>query len=280
MRLNGKVAVVTGGAKGLGGEMCQLFAKEGAKVVAVDMMPLTYENANVEFYKLNVTSSEDCKEFYDYVIKKYGKVDVLVNNAGITRDAMTRKMTDEPYGRVQSDSSYRTSDGRNRRRQHNQHFLRRRRIRQYRTGQLLRDQGGRYRSHQDMGKGICQKGRARESKRNRSRLYHDGHDENRARGFAQKVCGTDHARQTRSAHRNSQRRAVPRFGRSVLRDGTSFERKRRNEIVNRRNSVLVFLLKQGNSLPFRERIACRYFGCSFGRPFAGLAACDNACFCQ
>lgn len=85
MRLNGKVAVVTGGAKGLGGEMCQLFAKEGAKVVAVDMMPLTYENANVEFYKLNVTSSEDCKEFYDYVIKKYGKVDVLVNNAGITR---------------------------------------------------------------------------------------------------------------------------------------------------------------------------------------------------
>lgn len=91
MRLNGKVAVVTGGAKGLGGEMCQLFAKEGAKVVAVDMMPLTYENANVEFYKLNVTSSEDCKEFYDYVIKKYGKVDVLVNNAGITRDAMTRK---------------------------------------------------------------------------------------------------------------------------------------------------------------------------------------------
>ena len=100
MRLNGKVAVVTGGAKGLGGEMCQLFAKEGAKVVAVDMMPLTYENANVEFYKLNVTSSEDCKEFYDYVIKKYGKVDVLVNNAGITRDAMTRKMTDEMWNAV------------------------------------------------------------------------------------------------------------------------------------------------------------------------------------
>lgn len=100
MKLNGKVAVVTGGAKGLGGEMAQLFANNGAKVVAVDMMPLTYENKNVEYYQLNVTDSAACKEFFDKVVEKYGKIDILVNNAGITRDAMTRKMTDDMWNAV------------------------------------------------------------------------------------------------------------------------------------------------------------------------------------
>lgn len=100
MKLNGKVAVVTGGAKGLGGEMAQLFADNGAKVVAVDMMPLTYENKNVEYYRLNVTDSAACKEFFDKVVEKYGKIDILVNNAGITRDAMTRKMTDDMWNAV------------------------------------------------------------------------------------------------------------------------------------------------------------------------------------
>lgn len=100
MKLNGKVAVITGGAKGLGGEMAQLFANNGAKVVAVDMMPLTYENPNVKFAQLNVTDSEKCKEFFDSVIAEYGKIDILVNNAGITKDAMTRKMTDDQWNAV------------------------------------------------------------------------------------------------------------------------------------------------------------------------------------
>lgn len=97
MRLNEKVAIVTGGAKGLGQAMCELFANEGAKVIAVDMMDLTYSHPNVEFYKLNVANSEDVNKFADFVFQKHGKVDILVNNAGITRDAMTRKMTDEQF---------------------------------------------------------------------------------------------------------------------------------------------------------------------------------------
>ena len=100
MRLENKVAIVTGAAKGLGGAMAQLFAQEGAKVIAVDMMPLTYEAENVEFYKLNVTDGEACKALCEYAKEKYGKIDVLVNNAGITRDAMTRKMTDEQWDLV------------------------------------------------------------------------------------------------------------------------------------------------------------------------------------
>jgi len=100
MRLQGKVAVVTGGAKGLGQAMAETFAREGAKVIAVDMAELSFENPNVEFYKLNVANSEEVQKFYDFAVAKYGKVDILVNNAGITRDAMTRKMTDEQFDLV------------------------------------------------------------------------------------------------------------------------------------------------------------------------------------
>lgn len=99
-RLEGKVAVVTGGSRGLGQAMCERFASEGAKVVAVDMAELVYKNENVEFYKLNVTSPEDINKFKEYMVEKYHKVDILVNNAGITRDAMTRKMTDEMWDLV------------------------------------------------------------------------------------------------------------------------------------------------------------------------------------
>jgi len=100
MRLKNKVCLVTGGANGLGAEMAKLFAKEGAQVVAADMSELTYDVANVEGYKLNVTNSGACKEIFDYVVEKYGKIDVLVNNAGITRDALTHKIDDEMWDLV------------------------------------------------------------------------------------------------------------------------------------------------------------------------------------
>ncbi len=100
LRLEGKVAIITGGARGLGKEMAELFAKEGAKVVACDMEDLTYQNDAVEGYKLNVCDVEGCKKLADYVKEKYGKIDILVNNAGITRDALTRKMTDDQWNLV------------------------------------------------------------------------------------------------------------------------------------------------------------------------------------
>jgi len=97
MRLEDKVAIITGGARGLGKAMAEVFTKEGAKVIAADVEELTYENSRVEGYRLDVSNSEACKGFFEYVIDKYGQIDVLVNNAGITRDAMTKKMTDEQW---------------------------------------------------------------------------------------------------------------------------------------------------------------------------------------
>lgn len=100
MRLEGKVAIVTGGAKGIGMEISKLFAKEGAKVIAADMGDLIYTEEGVEGYNLNVTDVAGIQKLYDYAIEKYGKVDILVNNAGITRDSMTRKMTDDMWNIV------------------------------------------------------------------------------------------------------------------------------------------------------------------------------------
>jgi len=99
MRLKGKTAVITGGARGLGQAMAELFA-DGAKVIAVDMSEPAYEKEGVEHYKLDITNLEAIDKFVDYLKEKYGTVEVLVNNAGITRDALTRKMTDEMWNLV------------------------------------------------------------------------------------------------------------------------------------------------------------------------------------
>lgn len=99
-RLEGKVAIITGGAKGLGQAMAERFASEGAHVIACDMQELTYQNENVEYYKLNVTDVASIEELKAYVVEKFGRADILVNNAGITRDGMTRKMTDEMWDLV------------------------------------------------------------------------------------------------------------------------------------------------------------------------------------
>ncbi|MDR1736473.1 MAG: beta-ketoacyl-ACP reductase [Oscillospiraceae bacterium] len=100
MRLQGKVAVVTGGSAGIGAECCKLFAKEGAAVIAADMRPPVYQAENTEYIQLNVTDAESCKSAVDAVIAKHGKIDILVNNAGITKDALIQKMTDDMWDAV------------------------------------------------------------------------------------------------------------------------------------------------------------------------------------
>lgn len=103
MRLEGKVCIVTGGARGIGKAIVEKFAQEGAKTVyACDLnedalKELERKYSNVKGYKLDVTDRPAITKFKEKVMKDEGKVDVLVNNAGITRDALIHKMTEEDW---------------------------------------------------------------------------------------------------------------------------------------------------------------------------------------
>ncbi|MDI9511500.1 MAG: SDR family oxidoreductase [Bacillota bacterium] len=99
-RLQGKVALITGAAKGLGQVMAETFAKEGAIVYAADMAPLSYTAKNVVGVTLNVTDVEMVKKVVADIKEKHGKIDVLVNNAGITADKLTVRMDDAMWDRV------------------------------------------------------------------------------------------------------------------------------------------------------------------------------------
>ena len=83
MRLAGKTAIISGGARGLGEAMAKLFAENGAKIITCDMGDPQYTCDNVEFYKLDVTNADACKQFTEYAVGKYQKIDILINNAGI-----------------------------------------------------------------------------------------------------------------------------------------------------------------------------------------------------
>lgn len=108
MRLQGKVAIITGAARGIGRETALLFAAEGAKVVICDLLDEGEEVAEeirsrggeAIFYKLDVTDREAVKRMVDAVVERYGRIDILINNAGITRDAQFLKMTEEDWDKV------------------------------------------------------------------------------------------------------------------------------------------------------------------------------------
>lgn len=84
MRLRGKVALVTGAASGIGFSVVELFVREGAKVFASDIQePTAAYPAGVESLKLDVTRESDWAAAVDAIVKKSGRLDVLINNAGI-----------------------------------------------------------------------------------------------------------------------------------------------------------------------------------------------------
>lgn len=109
MRLENKVALITGAGSGIGKEAALLFAKEGAKVVVADVNEKGGEETAAEikknggdgfFAKLDVTNRAQSKQVVKESLGRYGRIDVLINNAAITQDALVTKMTEEQWERV------------------------------------------------------------------------------------------------------------------------------------------------------------------------------------
>ncbi|MGM8216753.1 3-oxoacyl-ACP reductase FabG [Bacillaceae bacterium W0354] len=108
-RLQDKVAIITGSANGIGLEAAVRFLKEGAKVVIADFeantgaereKQLRAEGFDVTFIQVNVADRTSVDAMVEKAVSTYGKVDILINNAGITRDAMLKKMTQEQFQQV------------------------------------------------------------------------------------------------------------------------------------------------------------------------------------
>lgn len=108
MRLKDKVAIVTGGARGIGQAISELFAKEGATVIIWDLLEEGTQTADAilqaggtaEFRHLSVTDSAAIQVAVDDIVSRYGKIDILINNAGITRDRTLLKMSEEEWQSV------------------------------------------------------------------------------------------------------------------------------------------------------------------------------------
>jgi 3-oxoacyl-[acyl-carrier protein] reductase len=108
MRLQNKIAVITGGANGIGEATVRLFAQEGAKISLWDLSEkgkdladeLTSKGHEVSFTKISVADREAVFEAVKAVKEKFGRIDILINNAGITRDKTLAKMTLEDWNAV------------------------------------------------------------------------------------------------------------------------------------------------------------------------------------
>ena len=106
MRMKEKICLVTGGARGIGRAIVDRFAEEGAKMVfALDLNDSAFAELqagrdNVRGAVVNVTDTAQVQAFVEKVVAEFGKIDALVNNAGITRDGLIHKMSDEDWAAV------------------------------------------------------------------------------------------------------------------------------------------------------------------------------------
>ena len=109
-RLEGKTALITGGARGIGLEIASLFAAEGARVAVADLSGAEAQAAAAGIAAktgtaaiglgMDVSKEADCGNAVDETIKAFGKLDILVNNAGITRDNLVLRMKETDFDAV------------------------------------------------------------------------------------------------------------------------------------------------------------------------------------
>ncbi|OGV58186.1 MAG: 3-oxoacyl-[acyl-carrier-protein] reductase [Lentisphaerae bacterium GWF2_52_8] len=108
-RLSGRVALITGGARGIGKAISLRLAREGAAVALVDILQDVAESTAAEFrqqgfqaeaFSANVAKPEDAENTVKAVLEKFGKLDILINNAGITRDTLIMRMSEDDWDKV------------------------------------------------------------------------------------------------------------------------------------------------------------------------------------
>lgn len=106
MDFTNKVAIVTGSARGIGHHIARKFASLGAKVVISDVDQKLVESVAAEMggstigIKANVTSTEDLTNLFNQVVEKFGRVDIVINNAGVTRDGLMIRMDEKDWDLV------------------------------------------------------------------------------------------------------------------------------------------------------------------------------------
>lgn len=109
MKLKDRVALVTGGARGIGKEIAVLFAKEGADIAICDVNPDTLASAKSELEALgrrvltgavDVTKAAAAEAFVQKTLDNFKKIDILVNNAGITKDGLLVRMSEADWDAV------------------------------------------------------------------------------------------------------------------------------------------------------------------------------------
>ena len=111
MRLQDKVAIITGGSRGIGFETARTFLREGARVVlcgsreetakkAVDELRAEFPQAKIEGIWPNLANFAEVKEAFDRVLEQYGRIDILVNNAGVSESTPFEKYTEELFDQV------------------------------------------------------------------------------------------------------------------------------------------------------------------------------------
>ncbi|NLM37821.1 MAG: 3-oxoacyl-[acyl-carrier-protein] reductase [Firmicutes bacterium] len=108
MKLAQEVAIITGAARGIGRAIAEALAREGAKVVLVDLLPAVHDTAaelrqagyEVLALTVDVSSFEEAQQMVDQTVAHFGQIDILVNNAGITRDNLLLRMPPEDWEKV------------------------------------------------------------------------------------------------------------------------------------------------------------------------------------
>ncbi|AWR96878.1 glucose 1-dehydrogenase [Acidianus sulfidivorans JP7] len=97
LNLENRVAVITGGSKGIGKSIAEIFKKEGCNVVIFD---IEKSSDDIDFIKVDVSKKDEVIKGINYVVEKYGRIDILVNNAGVESYGSVHEVSEEEWDRI------------------------------------------------------------------------------------------------------------------------------------------------------------------------------------